>query len=718
MDVIFHEKEIKNYPEPVTMEMTEIILNQMKNSICAISIINGKHGTGFFCRINTYDKEFPVLVTNNHILNEEDLKNNKSLEILINNQRKEINLKENRFIYSNNELNITLLEILKTDEINNYLQFDEDLYNQSFDINLYRNKSIYILQYPNHYGQPKVSYGTIKDIEDNRIYYNCNTSRGSSGSPILNFKNNKVIGIHVGGSKYFNFNKGIFSKSIIDVIKNKLQISEKNRDYDENFNFRKNLTLSDTNIRYSLTPNIFDEDIPNTYVKSCKNNNNNKKCKFHLICKKCHEFPIFQFETEDSINISCGCKNFMKLGDIFLKYLDDEKYQLNYMKCNEHNKIFNYYCKNCSKNICSECLKQKSHLNHKYIIFDGMKFDINMKIENIKEILNIPDKIFDKDFNIIDGKYTLEKLAKILINDYRTAPNYNLFKTIENIHDFLFSKSKEINSLQEIKTTDKRQNISSIFIKNENIPDLTILSEKNLNYMNALSLMNNEIKDISMLSKLIMDNIRFLDLSNNKIDNSAIQIFKEMKLNHLKILNLSSNNINDFSIFKTFENFPNLEELYIGNNKFNENYSNRGECYFLEKIKAIDLCGAFTNNSINLINNVKSQYLEKLYLNNNKLNSLSFLENLDFPELKEIYLNDNDINEIKLFDIFPSLEYIEIKNNKITELAGFNNIINRLPNLGKINLKGNIINFKDEKNIRIFREVNFGKNIKIIYFNF
>ena len=138
----------------------------------------------------------------------------------------------------------------------------------------------------------------------------------------------------------------------------------------------------------------------------------------------------------------------------------------------------------------------------------------------------------------------------------------------------------------------------------------------------------------------------------------------------------------------------------------------------MEKIKAIDLCGAFTNNSINLINNVKSQYLEKLYLNNNKLNSLSFLENLDFPELKEIYLNDNDINEIKLFDIFPSLEYIEIKNNKITELAGLNNIINRLPNLGKINLKGNIINFKDEKNIRIFREVNFGKNIKIIYFNF
>ena len=44
------EKLLENFPLPVTIEGTEIILAQMKKGICKIKNKNGK-GTGFFCDI-------------------------------------------------------------------------------------------------------------------------------------------------------------------------------------------------------------------------------------------------------------------------------------------------------------------------------------------------------------------------------------------------------------------------------------------------------------------------------------------------------------------------------------------------------------------------------------------------------------------------------------------------------------------------------------------
>ena len=60
---------------------------------------------------------------------------------------------------------------------------------------------MYIIQYPCFYEnqQLAVSYGIIKnrfiDKEYNFKHYCC-TEKGSSGSPILNINNNKLIGIH------------------------------------------------------------------------------------------------------------------------------------------------------------------------------------------------------------------------------------------------------------------------------------------------------------------------------------------------------------------------------------------------------------------------------------------------------------------------------------------------------------------------------------------
>ena len=48
---IIKEKRINNYPEPVSLESTQEIIEQMKNTICKIYLENGIKCTGFFCKI-------------------------------------------------------------------------------------------------------------------------------------------------------------------------------------------------------------------------------------------------------------------------------------------------------------------------------------------------------------------------------------------------------------------------------------------------------------------------------------------------------------------------------------------------------------------------------------------------------------------------------------------------------------------------------------------
>ena len=63
------EKLLDLYPIPITIECTNIILQQMKNCICKINNKKGK-GTGFFCKINNE----LVMITNNHVIDEEIIK--------------------------------------------------------------------------------------------------------------------------------------------------------------------------------------------------------------------------------------------------------------------------------------------------------------------------------------------------------------------------------------------------------------------------------------------------------------------------------------------------------------------------------------------------------------------------------------------------------------------------------------------------------------------
>ena len=84
------------------------------------------------------------------------------------------------------------------------------------------------MQYLN-INEPYADFGILKYINKSTFNHCCNTLPGSSGSPILNLVNNKVIGIHTGGIYNHNYNIGSFlNNAINDFIKKYNNIIEEN----------------------------------------------------------------------------------------------------------------------------------------------------------------------------------------------------------------------------------------------------------------------------------------------------------------------------------------------------------------------------------------------------------------------------------------------------------------------------------------------------------
>jgi len=226
------EKKIRNSPEPVNIAGTKAILEQMINCICKIKIREAS-GTGFFCKIPLGKNEsLNVLMTNYHILDEKYYEDNKEIHLLLNDEKEAfaIDLLTERKTYFNKEYDIAIIELKEEDGIKNFLELDDNLFKEKEKV-FYEGKSIYVLQYP--YGRNAcVSYGLSINIEKNDIKHTCSTENGSSGSPILNLENNKVIAIHKeAGLSNFNFNKGTFLKFPLNNF-----MEEQNNDINESKN--------------------------------------------------------------------------------------------------------------------------------------------------------------------------------------------------------------------------------------------------------------------------------------------------------------------------------------------------------------------------------------------------------------------------------------------------------------------------------------------------
>ena len=345
MEKIKKEILIKYQPIPVDLDGTKAILSQMENCICKIVKDNGEKGTGFFCKIPFPDENnaLNVLITNNHVLNENDIENGKIIKFKIYNKKeqkeeeKKITIDKSRkklTIYNEEEeTDITIIEIKSNkDEINDFLDIDEKILELDC-----KRKSIYVLHYPKE--KRLVSYGLMKKLEGKTINHYCNTEYGSSGSPILSLNNFKVIGVHYGGSKE-KLNFGLFIKYVINefnkkynkvtkaneiIIKYKVGKEDKIRIFGDDFvkNNKENFNMIINDKKYELDSfyklkNEKENEILKIKLKQMKNVTNLSwmfnEC-FALI-----ELPdISKLDTNKVTSMRCMfsfCSNLSSLPDI------------------------------------------------------------------------------------------------------------------------------------------------------------------------------------------------------------------------------------------------------------------------------------------------------------------------------------------------------------------------------------------------------------------
>ena len=341
---IIQERILENYHIPLSIEQTEIILNQMKTSVCQIH--PGKfcaRGTGFFCRIPYPDENnlLTVLITNNHVINEECIEKEKEIVVSLCKDKKKkeeikkINISKNKKNFSNKDYDITIIEIKRGDEkIEHFLELHPNLMEDNCE-NTFNAKSIYAIGYPKS-EQVKVSYGILKNkLEDKEYDFNhlCSTELGSSGSPILFSENNKVIGIHKkAASSHQNYNVGAFLKLAIIGLYNKYNKKEIPKNNNIQIN-QKNEILKNNNIQINQKKEILkNNNIQINQKKEIPKNNNFQKNQKKEIPK------INNFQNDKSSNKKeKNENNIQKMLGIFDPSKNDKNKKNAYQKSDKEN---------------------------------------------------------------------------------------------------------------------------------------------------------------------------------------------------------------------------------------------------------------------------------------------------------------------------------------------------------------------------------------------
>ena len=497
---------LAGYPNLFSYNCIKEIINQMENSVCKIKIDSNLIGTGFPCKIPfpTEKELLPVLITNNHIINEIALnEKDKKIFIKIGKEKQKIINLNNRKKYTNKDYDITIIELKESDRINNYLELDDAIINYIIKNDErneeYEDETIYIIQYAE--GMLSASSGVLQGINRGDAYdynfrHNCCTRNGSSGSPILNLKN-KIIGIHKEGHSN-NYNIGSFLNYAIKefISENKSEVLLKE------FNKKYNINIKDTNIKKLFIGNkIIGDEGFNDLIKIYFN-----------------ELKEFRLGSNDITNITpllhAKFENLEKL------YLDNNKISdigvLKKVRLNEleelylnHNYIENISALEKAKFIklkkLSLCFNKIGDINAlEKVNFKELK-ELNLGGNNITDI-----KVF--------SKVNFEKLEVLCLGNNKIS-DINVFKDVN------FKVLKEL-----------------LLYANE-ITDINVLEFVNFKKIEILSFGINKIKDINVLDKVDFKEIKIIGFSKNRI--TDINILKKIHFQKLKKITFDDNGIDE-----------------------------------------------------------------------------------------------------------------------------------------------------------------------------
>ena len=198
------------------LQLKKIML--LTNSVIKIKK-EGLFSSGFLCNVHFPDKKtLPLLITNNHMLNENDINIGKKIDFSLGNDKiYQILIDKERKVYTSSLYDITFIEIKKSDnlDISSFLEVDSNIF--FYDERELNNKQVCLFSYPEA-KELGFSTGMIINIEVDgyHIHHTCNTTFGCAGGPIIDLNNNHVIAVHKGYIKNETFNIGIFLKKPLE----------------------------------------------------------------------------------------------------------------------------------------------------------------------------------------------------------------------------------------------------------------------------------------------------------------------------------------------------------------------------------------------------------------------------------------------------------------------------------------------------------------------
>ena len=567
------EKFLPGYPKVITYECTKKIVGQMEKDICKITINNIK-GTGFFCKIPFPDLDniLHVLITNNHIINEDILNKDCKIKIEIKEDKKEREIElKGRIKYTNEKYDTTIIGLEKKDNIKNSLELDDkiinDIINNDNDNIEYKEKTAYIIQYPE--GDLSVSYGTIKDIYEDEAYnfsHLCSTRNGSSGSPIIYRDTNKVIGIHKESKDKNNYNIGTFlNYPIKEFIKKYCHINNDDINNDQN----NNIIINDLDTKDDL--NIENTDIGELNLENGKKKKEKPK---NLTELDFNELRRLNINNNNIPNIK-GLEK--EITDELNRFVlsNDNLIKINILEKDDSKETKELYLYNNNESDIKELQLQlvkystkleKLGLYNK--IITNINILLNVNFMELKELyLNNNDISDIKGFENIQ----MNKL-ELLSLDNNKISNINVLENVNCKNLKILNLTN--NDISDIKILEKVNFIELIELdlSNNKIKDINILEKVNFIELKRLYLNNNDISDIKILEKVNFFKLEKLGLCNNKIID--INILKKIKLFKLETLSLGNNKIKDINIFEKV-NFKELNTLNLIGNKIckNKNYS-------------------------------------------------------------------------------------------------------------------------------------------------
>ena len=614
----------ENFPF-INKSQIKVILSQLEKCTCKIIKDIGNNGTGFFCKI-PYPDQFhllPVLITNNHVLNEDNLKIYSNIRFTINddNIEKNIVINDSRLVFTDKEIDITIIEIKPFDKINHFLDIDEDILTEKNYNNSYKNEQIYILQYPNG---KKASYsvGRVKNISDFDIDYYCYTDFGSSGSPILLLSKLKLIGVHKKKTQ-FNFNRGTLIKAAIDKLNSQKPILAELTKKKDNPNFEKK--------EYQLVQDYVNGEINNTKFVSLMN------------CLYSPDY-IDNSHIEYKNIIEMILRNHEDAKDIY--FLDNTSYI-------DENGFKHYHdgLKELNESNVQLYINDLEIKFTKHFIFSRANFKIKMiiktKMTNCKNMFN-----------------DCANLIKIDLSSFDTSNVTNMsgmFKGCGNL------KNLNLSSLNTENVTDMSYMFRGCYLL-ENI-DLSSFNTKNVTNMKemfshsfgflynpiTLNLSSFDTRKVTDMEKMFyncktLKNIIFSPSFNTiNVTNMCNMFDNCLKLENLNLSSFDTRNV--VNMKEMFQHCDNLETLDLSS--FNtENVTNMMSMFFCcDKLISLDLSNFNTKKVIDMRWMFQScRNLKNLNLSSFSVKSITKIEGMfDFCiNLNNVIFNNTeDSNLIK-----------------------------------------------------------------------